>query len=118
MGLPTPSHGSPETEPEAPVCPPFAGASLMDLSWSVKLGSCGGINPRRERRDTPCFSEPAIPFVVGVAIAVMAGLTTANNGLARNQQIACAHERVPKAKSDENIFDKFDDVILKGNNNG
>ena len=34
-------------------------------------------------------------------------------GLARHQRLVRAHERVPKETPGENVFDKFDDLILK-----
>jgi hypothetical protein len=58
------------------------------------------------------FFLAATSFLVGGTFAVLAGLTSANKGSARHQELVCAHARIAKEKS-ENFFDKVDRISLR-----
>jgi hypothetical protein len=59
------------------------------------------------------FFLAAISFVIGGTFAVLAGLTSANKGSTRQQELVCAHTRVAQEKSGENFFDKSDRINLR-----
>jgi hypothetical protein len=55
----------------------------------------------------------AIPLLIGAIASIYVARDDANYGLAKHQQLVCAHERVAKEKPGENVFDRFDSISLK-----